>query len=121
MELRGLFHSWPATTEAAFSVEAEWQSIGIGDALFEQMFAMAQNRGVGKIQMMCLKENSHMRHLAVKHNARLAVDVDVVEAILYPNWPTPVSISVEIIAETRGYSYLAFGQAFNSVQLRSSS
>ncbi|WP_299637433.1 hypothetical protein [uncultured Ruegeria sp.] len=108
-ELRGLFHSWPATTEPAFSVEAEWQSIGIGDALFEQMFAMVQNRGVGTIQMMRLKKNGHMRHLAVKHNARLVVDADVVEAILYPNWPTPVSIAVEIFAETSRCSYLAFG------------
>ncbi|WP_171133923.1 MULTISPECIES: GNAT family N-acetyltransferase [unclassified Ruegeria] len=109
VELRGLFHSWPSRTEAAFSVEAEWQRIGIGDALFEQMLAMARNRGVMTIEMMCLKENSHMRHLAEKHNARLLVDVETVEAVLHPSWPTPFSIAKEIIAETRGYSYLHFG------------
>lgn len=108
VELRGLFHSWPSKTEAAFSVETDWQSIGIGDALFEQMFAMAQNRGVRTIRMMCLKENSHMRQLAVKHNARLEVDNDVVEAILHPAWPTPRSIAVEVIAESREYSNLLF-------------
>ena len=30
VELSGLFHSWPSTAEAAFSVESGWQNIGIG-------------------------------------------------------------------------------------------
>ena len=109
VELSGLFQTWSSKTEAAFSVEAEWQNIGIGDALFEQMFAMAQNRGVRTIKMTCLKENSRMRNLAAKHNAQLVVDTDTVEAVLHPSWPTPISIAKEIIAETREYSHLAFG------------
>jgi len=109
VELSGLFHSWPSTAEAAFSVESGWQNIGIGDALFEQMFAMAQNRGVRTIRMICLKENSHMRYLAAKHNAQLIFGSDAVEAVLYPSWPTPGSIVKEMIAETREYSHLLFG------------
>ena len=109
VELRGLFHSWPSTTEAAFSVEPEWQNIGIGDALFERMFAMAQNRGVRTIQMICMKENGPMQHLAVKHHAQLIFDRDAVAAVLHPDWPTPGSIAKEIIGETRGYSHLLFG------------
>ncbi len=108
VELRGLFQSWQSKTEAAFSVEADWQGSGIGDALFQQMFAMAQNRGVRTIQMMCLKENHHMRYLAAKHNAQFVADADIVEAILHPNWPTPTSIAIEIIAETRAHSHLLF-------------
>lgn len=111
VELSGLFHSWPSTAEAAFSVETDWQNIGIGDALFEQMFAMAQNRRVRTVQMTCLKENSHMRHLAAKHNARLFFDADAVEAVLYPNSPTPGSIAKEMIAQTREYSHVLFRQA----------
>ncbi|WP_282027873.1 GNAT family N-acetyltransferase [Ruegeria faecimaris] len=108
VELRGLFHSWPSKPEVALSVEAEWQGIGIGDALFRQMYAMAQNRGVRTIQMMCLKENRHMRYLAAKHNARFVADADVVESVLHPNWPTPTSIAIEIFAEIRAHSHLLF-------------
>lgn len=109
VELRGLFHFWPSRTEAAFSVEVGWQNIGIGDALFEQMFATAQNRGVRTIEMMCLRENCNMRHLAAKHKAQLVFDTDTVEAILHPIWPTPYSIAEEIIVETKEYSALLLG------------
>ena len=108
VELRGVFHSWRSTTEAAFSVELDWQSIGIGDALFERMFAMARNRGVRTIQMMCLKENSRMRHLATKHHALLRNERDAVEAVLHPFWPTPASVVEEIVGETRGYARRLF-------------
>ncbi|MFT5867813.1 MAG: GNAT superfamily N-acetyltransferase [Gammaproteobacteria bacterium] len=83
VELRGVFHSWPTTTEAAFSVESDWQNMGIGDALFERMFTMAKNRGVRTIQMICLKRNSRMRHLATKHHAMLRNDEDTIEAVLH--------------------------------------
>ena len=108
VELRGVFHSWRSTTEAAFSVELDWQNIGIGDALFERMFAMAQNRGVRTVQMICLKENSRMRHLAAKHHALLRDDQDAIEAVLHPYWPTPASVVKEIVGETRGYAHRLF-------------
>lgn len=108
VELCGLFRSWPSTAEAAFSVEADWQNIGIGDALFERMFAMARNRGVRTIQMICLKENSRMRHLAAKHNARLHFDQDATEAVLHPFWPTPASMMEELVGETKGYAQRLF-------------
>ncbi|MGA9410836.1 MAG: GNAT family N-acetyltransferase, partial [Roseobacter sp.] len=106
VELRGIVHFWPSTTEAAFSVEHDWQNIGIGDALFERMMAMAQNRSIRSIQLMCLKQNARMRYLATKHSARLHLDQDVVEAVLYPYWPTPASVAKEIIVETIGAAHL---------------
>ncbi len=109
VELRGVFHCWRSTTEAAFSVEPYWQNIGIGDALFDRMFAMAQNRGVRNIHMMCLKENSRMRHLATKHHALLRNDQDAVEAVLHPYWPTPASVLKEIVGETKGHAHRLFG------------
>ncbi|WP_205389888.1 GNAT family N-acetyltransferase [Sulfitobacter sp. SK011] len=108
VELRGDFHSWPTTKEAAFSVEPDWQNIGIGDALFERMFAMAQNRGVRTIQMMCLKENSRMRHLATKHHTLLRSNHDAVDAVLHPYWPTLESVMKEVVGETRGYAHRLF-------------
>ncbi|MDF3422570.1 MULTISPECIES: GNAT family N-acetyltransferase [unclassified Sulfitobacter] len=109
VELRGSFHSWPRVTEAAFSVEKDWQNIGIGDALFDQIFARAQNRGIRTIQMLCLRENSRMRHLAAKHNATLQFDEDGVQAVLHPHWPTPVSVATEFRGEAIGFLHLMFG------------
>lgn len=117
VELRGDFHSWPTTKEAAFSVEPDWQNIGIGDALFERMFAMAQNRGVRTIQMMCLKENSRMRHLATKHHALLRSNHDAVDAVLHPYWPTLASVMKEVVGETRGYTHGLFERSSHSGEL----
>jgi len=100
-ELRGVLHFWPSRPEAAFSVDPEWQNIGIGDALFERVIAMARNRCVSSIRLMCLKENTRMRHLATKHGARLCFDQDVMEAILHPGLPMPASVASEIIGETK--------------------
>jgi len=105
-ELRGLFRLWPSTAEAAFSVEPKWQDNGVGDALFERLFAIAQNRGVGTIQMTCLKNNHRMQHLASKHHAQLLADQDGVAAMLHTQWPTPSSIVEEIVGEIRGYSHV---------------
>ncbi|MBU2981494.1 GNAT family N-acetyltransferase [Lentibacter algarum] len=89
-------------TEAAFSVEADWQNIGIGDALFERVVAMARNRSVRTIQIVCLKENLRMKHLAAKREARFLRNHEVVEATLHPRRPTPMSLAQEIIREMSG-------------------
>lgn len=105
VELRGVFQTWPSNAEAAISVELDWQNVGIGDALFERIFAMAQNRGVRTIRMMCLKENSRMRHLATKHHALLRNDQDTIEAVLRPHWATLTSVMEEVVGETRSYAH----------------
>ncbi|MCK0104444.1 GNAT family N-acetyltransferase [Pseudohalocynthiibacter sp. F2068] len=102
VELHGVFQFWASKAEAAISVEPDSQNIGIGDALFERIIAMAQNRGVRNIQMMCLKENSRMRHLATKHHALLRSNHDAVDAVLHPYWPTLASVMKEVVGETRG-------------------
>lgn len=117
VELSGVFHSWPSTAEAAISVESDWQNIGIGDALFERMFAMAQNRGVRTIHMICMKENSRMRHLATKHLALLRNDQDSTDAVLHPYWPTPASVMKEVVGETRGYTHELFERSSRSGEL----
>lgn len=107
-ELHGFLLSWPPEAEIAISVESEWQNIGIGNAIFERVLAMAQNRGVRTIHMTCLKENSRMRHLATKHNALLSIDQDATEAVLHPYWPTMTSMTKEIIGETCGFAQTVF-------------
>lgn len=111
VELRAVHNKLSETAEAAFSVERDWQSLGIGDALFGHMVAIAQNRGIGSIQMMCLRDNNRMRHLAKKHHAMLDYDQHTIAAVLRPEWPTFASVAKEVAGETRGYSHQLFGRA----------
>ena len=101
-ELRGLMNGWPTSAEAAFSVEPAWQNRGIGDTLFDHILAIAQNRSVKTLYMICLRENERMKHLAVKHKAQLEYHPGEVEAHLDTHWPTPFSMVREIAGETRG-------------------
>lgn len=102
-ELRGVFYARPAATEIAFSVERDWQNHGIGDALFDRVFAIAQNRGVRILHMLCLRNNNRMKHIAAKHKAELTYGPDGIEAVLRPDLPTPFSIAQEVMGETSGY------------------
>tara|TARA_R110002049_G_scaffold198564_2_gene368624 strand:+ start:530 stop:1150 length:621 start_codon:yes stop_codon:yes gene_type:complete len=104
-ELRGVYYARPAATEIAFSVEKDWQNRGIGDALFDRVFAIAQNRGVRMLHMLCLRDNNRMKRIAVKHNAEVSYGLDGMEAVLRPDWPTPLSIAQEVMGETSGYVY----------------
>ncbi|WP_425595874.1 N-acetyltransferase family protein [Ruegeria faecimaris] len=102
-ELRGDDQTGSTKTEAAFSVEPDWQNIGIGDALFERIIAIARKWGISSIELMCLRENRRMRHLAAKHNARLCIDQGVAKAVLHPNWSSPSSQAAEVVGEVRGF------------------
>jgi len=103
-ELRGWFCHWPPMAEAAFSVEREWQDAGIGEALFDRLVAAAQNRGIRRLYMICLRENGRMQHLARKHDALLEFDIGEVEARLHPPDPTPYALSAEFMGETRSFA-----------------
>lgn len=107
-ELRGVLDSKPRCAEAALLVEPAWQDGGIGDALLNRLIAAAQNRGIHKLCMMCLRENRRMQNLAKKHNAHLEVDIENVEAALAPPWPTPMSMFEEVFGDTRSYIYTMF-------------
>ncbi len=108
-ELRGILPMWTSTAEAAFSVEPDWQDIGIGDALIEHIVTMAQNRLVRSVRLIFQRQNIRMWHLAEKHNAKLHFDQDVVDATLYPYWPTPASMAKEVIGETKQVALLLSG------------
>lgn len=107
-ELHGQPATWPSRAEAALSVEAAWQAEGVGEALFAHMIAAAQNRGIRRIQMLCLRENAAMQSLARKHSARLTFASGDVEARLDPPWPTPASLAREALGETSGYLRAVF-------------
>lgn len=87
VEIRDIQQADPSFAEAALSVDPAWQNLGIGDALFQRMLAVAGHSGVGTIQMFFLKDNSRMRHLALRYDATLAQSQDDVAAILHPDQP----------------------------------
>lgn len=107
-ELRILHSSWHKTAEAALMVEPVWQEKGIGDALLDRLITASQNRNISSINMVCLRENKRMQHLAKKHDAALRYHTGETEAALTLPWPTPMSLFYEIFADTRGYIQVMF-------------
>ena len=85
--------------------------------MFERIFALDQNRGVRTIQMICMKENSRMRHLATKHHALLRSNHDAVDAVLHPYWPTLVSVMKEVVGEIGGHTHGLFERSSRSGEL----
>ncbi len=100
-ELRGLLDSWPRSAEIALVVEPAWQDKGIGEALFTRLVSAAQKRGVKKLRMLCLHENTRMRNLARKHDADLEIESGSIEATLALPWPSPMSIFNDVFGVPR--------------------
>jgi len=65
-ELREILDNWPTTTEAAFSVEPKWQDKGLGNLLVDHIASVARTLGTKSINMICLRDNARMKHLALK-------------------------------------------------------
>ncbi len=73
-EMRKLGLHWGEEAEAAFSVEQGWQNRGIGTALMGRIICSARNRGVNRLMMGCLVENTRIVAIARKHKAQLAIE-----------------------------------------------
>ncbi len=87
--------------EVAFSVEAPWQSHGIGSALLERILLAARNRGVKFLHMDCLAENTRMQQLARKFDAALSFDFGGAIGELETPRPTPLSLMREMIDDSQ--------------------
>lgn len=101
-ELRGLA-GVEFDAEAAFAVEAGWQDRGLGSELMARIITAAQNRGFGRLHMICLRENARMRHIAGKYGAQLKFMGGDVLGELDPHHPTPVSVLDEMIHDAQGF------------------
>lgn len=101
-ELRPYGKPFPLEAEAAFSVERDWQSSGIGSELMERAILAAQNRGIRAIHLNCLAENRRMQAIAKKHKAQLRFHADDVVGKLVNPGATPLSIMREFIADGYG-------------------
>ena len=101
-ELRPMGAWKSGEAEAAFSVEQNWQSHGVGSALLENMLLTARNRSVKHLHLACLARNQRMQQLARKFDADLRFDFDSVVGEMRAQRPTPLSFVRE--AASDGYA-----------------
>jgi GNAT superfamily N-acetyltransferase len=107
-ELRSVFGGMTPDAEAAFAVEAELQDQGLGSELMERILTTAQNRGIARLHMICLSENSRMRHIAGKFGARLTLAEGEVTGEVSPATPTALSLLDEFVHDARGFVTAVF-------------
>jgi RimJ/RimL family protein N-acetyltransferase len=102
-ELRKLSDVWGQEAEAAFSVEATHQDQGIGSELMGRVIRAARNRGVQRLYMSCLAENSKMQTIARKHEADLKFEYGEVIGEIVPTEPNYFSIMAEAMEDRVSY------------------
>jgi len=89
--------------EAAFSVEAAYQDQGLGSELMGRVIRAARNRGVQRLYMSCLAENSKMQAIARKHEADLRFEYGEVVGEIVPVEPNYFSILQEAVEDRVSY------------------
>lgn len=102
-ELRKLSDIWGQEAEAAFSVEATHQDQGIGSELMGRVIRAARNRGVQRLFMSCLAENSKMQTIARKYEADLKFEYGEVVGEIVPTEPNYFSIMAEAMEDRVSY------------------
>ena len=103
-ELRPLGPAFDREAEAAFSIEAPWQSLGVGSSLLDRTLLAARNRGIKRLHMACLADNRRMQELARKFAAELSFDFGSVVGEVAAARPTPLSVLREVIADGHGFA-----------------
>lgn len=107
-ELRPLGPLFSHEAEAAFSIEKNWQSHGVGTALLERALLSARNRGIRLLRMDCLAANRRMQQLARKFEADFTFDFGcVVGEVKAPRY-TPLSIAREVMADAQDMTSAMF-------------
>jgi GNAT superfamily N-acetyltransferase len=101
-ELRPIGPLFSHEAEAAFSIEQEWQSHGVGTVLLERTLLTARNRGIKMLRMECLADNRRMQQLARKFEAGLKFDFGGVVGEVDPPRYTPLSLMRETMADAQG-------------------
>jgi RimJ/RimL family protein N-acetyltransferase len=102
-ELRRLGDGWGDEAEAAFSVEKAYQDNGVGTDLMGRVVRAARNRGVRRLYMSCLAENSKMQAISRKHEADLRFEYGEVIGEILPETPNYFSIMAEAAEDRIGF------------------
>lgn len=63
---------WPRCAEFALTVERAWQGQGAGLTLMNAALLIARNRGLRRIDLVCLAENPRMMRIARAGGAKLS-------------------------------------------------
>lgn len=100
---------WPERGEIAITVETDHQGRGVGTALLDKLLAMARNRGIRELQMICLTENRRMRRLAAKFDPILSIEDGAVDGRIAPPWPTPMTMLDEAVLDAGAMLRFAVG------------
>ena len=103
-ELRPLGPGLDREAEAALSIEAPWQSLGVGSALLGRTLLAARNRGLKRLHMACLADNRRMQELARKFAAELSFDFGSVVGKVVAARTTPLSVLRELVSDGHGYA-----------------
>ena len=107
-ELRKLGDRWGTEAEAAFSVEKDFQDHGLGTELMGRVIRSARNRGIHRLYMSCLVENSNMQAIARKHEADLKFEYGEVIGEILPQSPNYFSMLAEAVEDRVGYMMTVF-------------
>ncbi len=107
-ELRKLGDRWGDEAEAAFSVEMAFQDHGLGGELMGRVIRSARNRGIHRLYMSCLAENSKMQAIARKHEADLKFEYGEVIGEIMPATPNYFSMMAEAMEDRVGYMMAVF-------------
>jgi GNAT superfamily N-acetyltransferase len=102
-ELRKLGDAWGEEAEAAFSVETPFQDQGVGSELMGRIVRTARNRGLRRLYMSCLAENSRMQTIARKYEAELRFEYGEVIGEIMPETPNYFSILAEAAEDRVGF------------------
>jgi RimJ/RimL family protein N-acetyltransferase len=102
-ELRKLGDRWGPEAEAAFSVEPQLQDQGIGSEMMGRVIRAARNRGVQRLYMSCLAENSKMQAIARKYEADLRFEYGEVIGEIVPQNPNYFSLLAEAVEDRVGF------------------
>ncbi len=103
-ELRPLGPALSREAEAALSIEAFWQSHGVGSELLDRTLLAARNRGIKALHMACLANNRRMQDLARKFAAELSFDFGSVVGEVAAPGPTPLSMLREFMTDGHGFA-----------------
>lgn len=90
--------------EVALSVETPFQGSGVGTRLLRRLTVLARNRGVGKIHILCLRENAAMQKIASKLGADVKTHEYDAEGTARLHWPSHLTLVEEAMAD--GYEVL---------------
>lgn len=91
--------------EIAITVEKAWQERGIGTELLRRLINAARNRLLKRVCLLCLADNTRIRHLVEKLEGSLLTELGQSEGSIAPLPPTFVTLLEEGVEN--GVTFLA--------------